>query len=286
MGSGMDMAYRHAVKKAGGNVVSRVIVLTDGDTNIGPNLSAESMLESIGKYVAEGVTMTTVGFGMGNYRDDLMEKLADKGNGNCFYVEGWQEAKKVFETQLTGTLEVIAKDVKIQVEFNREVVQAWRLIGYENRVLAHQDFNDDAKDAGEIGAGHCVTALYEIVPVGVAFEAPGVDPLRYQAASAPTSAAFSGELLFVKLRHKAPDGTQSELTEVPVLGVAREFARASSELRFASAVAAFGMKLRQSAHAGAIDFGEIRRIASEALGEDAGGYRAEFVELIDRAAAL
>jgi Ca-activated chloride channel family protein len=196
------------------------------------------------------------------------------------------EARKVLVEELGSTLEVVAKDVKIQVEFNREVVQAWRLIGYENRVLAHQDFNDDAKDAGEIGAGHCVTALYEIVPVGVAFEAPGVDPLRYQAASAPTSAAFSGELLFVKLRHKAPDGTQSELTEVPVLGVAREFARASSELRFASAVAAFGMKLRQSAHAGAIDFGEIRRIASEALGEDAGGYRAEFVELIDRAAAL
>jgi len=263
MGSGMDMAYRHAVKKAGGNVVSRVIVLTDGDTNIGPNLSAESMLESIGKYVAEGVTMTTVGFGMGNYRDDLMEKLADKGNGNCFYVDGWQEAKKVFETQLTGTLEVIAKDVKIQVEFNPDAVRRYRLVGYENRNVADRDFRNDKVDAGEIGAGHNVTALYEVELTG-----------------APE------QLATVRIRAKAPNGTeaaeQSFAFERSLLRSSLE--AASTDFRFALAVGASADILRQSPSAQGWSLVTARKLAEGAT--EGQPERTEFVKLVTQAQAL
>jgi Ca-activated chloride channel family protein len=263
MGSGMDMAYRHAVKKAGGNVVSRVIVLTDGDTNIGPNLSAESMLESIGKYVAEGVTMTTVGFGMGNYRDDLMEKLADKGNGNCFYVDGWQEAKKVFETQLTGTLEVIAKDVKIQVEFNPDAVRRYRLVGYENRDVADRDFRNDKVDAGEIGAGHNVTALYEVELTGA-----------------------QAQLATVRIRAKAPNGTEAAEQSFPferaLLRPSLE--AASTDFRFALAVGASADILRQSPSAQGWSLVTARKLAEGST--EGQPERTEFVKLITQAQAL
>jgi Ca-activated chloride channel family protein len=263
MGSGMDMAYRHAVKKAGGNVVSRVIVLTDGDTNIGPNLSAESMLESIGKYVAEGVTMTTVGFGMGNYRDDLMEKLADKGNGNCFYVDSFQEAKKVFETQLTGTLEVIAKDVKIQVEFNPDAVRRYRLVGYENRDVADRDFRNDKVDAGEIGAGHNVTALYEVELTG---------------AQAP--------LATVRIRAKAPNGTEAAEQSFPferaLLRPSLE--AASTDFRFALAVGASADILRQGPAAQGWSLVTARKLAEGST--EGQPERTEFVKLITQAQAL
>ncbi|HLL01277.1 MAG TPA: von Willebrand factor type A domain-containing protein [Myxococcaceae bacterium] len=263
MGSGMEMAYRHAVKKAGGNVVSRVIVLTDGDTNIGPNLSAESMLESIGKYVAEGVTMTTVGFGMGNYRDDLMEKLADKGNGNCFYVDGWQEAKKVFETQLTGTLEVIAKDVKIQVEFNPDAVRRYRLVGYENRNVADRDFRNDKVDAGEIGAGHNVTALYEVELTG--------EP---------------EQLATVRIRAKAPNGTEAaEQSFAFERGLLRSsLEAASTDFRFALAVGASADILRQSPSARGWSLVTARKLAEGAT--EGQPERTEFVKLVTQAQAL
>jgi Ca-activated chloride channel family protein len=263
MGSGMEMAYRHAVKKASGNVVSRVIVLTDGDTNIGPNLSAESMLESIGKYVAEGVTMTTVGFGMGNYRDDLMEKLADKGNGNCFYVDGWQEAKKVFETQLTGTLEVIAKDVKLQVEFNPEAVRRYRLVGYENRDVADRDFRNDKVDAGEIGAGHNVTALYEVELTGA-----------------------QAQLATVRIRAKAPNGTQAaEQSFAFDRSLLRSSLEAASpDFRFALGVGAAADILRQSPAARGWSLVTARRLAEGAT--EGQPERTEFVKLVTQAQAL
>ncbi|MBN1207487.1 MAG: von Willebrand factor type A domain-containing protein [Myxococcaceae bacterium] len=263
MGSGMELAYRHAVKKAGGNVVSRVIVLTDGDANIGRNLTAESMLESIRNYVAEGVTMTTVGFGMGNYRDHLMEKLADKGNGNCFYVDGYAEAKKVFETQLTGTLEVIAKDVKLQVEFNPAAVRRYRLVGYENRDVADRDFRNDKVDAGEIGAGHNVTALYEVELTGE--QAP---------------------LATVRIRAKAPNGTeaaeQSFAFDQRLLRSSVE--AASSDFRFALAVASTADILRQSPSARSWSLATARKLAEGAT--EGQSERKEFVTLVTQAQAL
>jgi Ca-activated chloride channel family protein len=264
MGSGMELAYKHAVKKASGNVVSRVIVLTDGDTNIGPNLNADSMLESVRKYVAEGVTMTTVGFGMGNYRDDLMEKLADKGNGNCFYVDSFREAKKVFETQLTGTLEVIAKDVKLQVEFNPAAVRRYRLLGYENRDVADNDFRNDKVDAGEIGAGHNVTAVYEVELTGDTKEA----------------------LATVRVRAKAPNGTEAAEQAFPFQRslLRPSLEAASPDFRFALAVAATGDILRNNPAAEGWSLATAQKLAEGAASGDAD--RTEFVRLVGQARAL
>ena len=264
MGSGMELAYKHAVKKASGNVVSRVIVLTDGDTNIGPNLNADSMLESVRKYVAEGVTMTTVGFGMGNYRDDLMEKLADKGNGNCFYVDSFREAKKVFETQLTGTLEVIAKDVKLQVEFNPAAVRRYRLLGYENRDVADNDFRNDKVDAGEIGAGHNVTAVYEVELTGDTKEA----------------------LATVRVRAKAPNGTEASEQAFPFQRslLRPSLEAASPDFRFALAVAATGDILRNNPAAEGWSLATAQKLAEGAASGDAD--RTEFVRLVGQARAL
>jgi Ca-activated chloride channel family protein len=257
------MAYRHAVKKVAANVVSRVIVLTDGDANIGPNLSAESMLANIRNFVAEGVTLSTIGFGMGNYRDDMMEKLADKGNGNCFYVDSMQEAKKVFETQLTGTLEVIAKDVKIQVEFNPAAVRRYRLVGYENRDVADRDFRNDKVDAGEIGAGHNVTALYEVELTGEQ------EPLAT-----------------VRIRAKAPNGTEAAEQSFPFQrGMMRSSAEAaSSDFRFALAVASTADILRQSPSARSWSLVTARKLAESAT--EGQSERTEFVKLVTQAQAL
>jgi Ca-activated chloride channel family protein len=264
MGSGMELAYKHAVKKASGSVVSRVVVLTDGDTNIGPNLGADGMLESIRKYVAEGVTLTTVGFGMGNYRDDLMEKLADKGNGNCFYVDSYKEAKKVFETQLTGTLEVIAKDVKLQVEFNPVAVRRYRLLGYENRDVADNDFRNDKVDAGEIGAGHNVTAVYEVELTGDTKEA----------------------LATVRVRAKAPNGTeaaeQAFAFERALLRPSLE--AASADFRFAVAVASTADILRGNPAAEGWSLATAQKLAEGSAVGDAD--RNEFVRLVTQARAL
>ncbi|QDE68648.1 vWA domain-containing protein [Myxococcus xanthus] len=264
MGSGMEMAYRHAVKKASGSVVSRVVVLTDGDANIGRNVSANAMLDSIHKYTAEGVTLTTVGFGMGNYRDDLMEKLADKGNGNCFYVDSLREAKKVFETQLTGTLEVIAKDVKFQVEFNPAAVRRYRLVGYENRDVADHDFRNDKVDAGEIGAGHNVTAVYEVELTGEATE----------------------PLATVRVRAKAPNGTEASEREFPFerTKLRDTLAQASPDFRFAVAVAATADVLRDSPAAEGWSLATAEKLAEGATEGDAD--RKEFVRLVTQARAL
>jgi Ca-activated chloride channel homolog len=263
MGTGMEMAYRHAVKKVAASVVSRVIVLTDGDANIGPNLSAESMLENIRNYVAEGVTLSTIGFGMGNYRDDMMEKLADKGNGNCFYVDSFQEAKKVFETQLTGTLEVIAKDVKIQVEFNPAAVRRYRLVGYENRDVADRDFRNDKVDAGEIGAGHNVTALYEVELTGEQ------EPLAT-----------------VRIRAKAPNGTEAAEQSFPFQRslLRSSVEAASSDFRFALAVASTADILRNSPSARSWSLVTARKLAEGAT--EGQSERNEFLKLVTQAQAL
>ncbi len=263
MGSGMEMAYRHAVKKASGSVVSRVVVLTDGDANIGPNVSADAMLNSIQGFVKEGVTLSAIGFGMGNYRDDLMEKLADKGNGNCFYIDSYKEAKKVFETQLTGTLEVIAKDVKIQVEFDPKVVRRYRLVGYENRDIADKDFRDDKVDAGEIGAGHSVTAVYEVELTG-------------EKASLGT----------VRIRAKAPNGTEAAEQAFPFEQrmMRASLDTASTDFRFALAVASAADVLRGSPSAQGWNLATAQKLAEGST--DGQADREEFAKLVARARGL
>jgi Ca-activated chloride channel family protein len=283
---GIRLAYETAREqfREGGN--NRVILCTDGDFNVG--VTNESELQKlIEKERESGVFLSVLGFGTGNLNDSTMELLANKGNGNYAYIDSISEGRKVLVEQMGSTLFTIAKDVKIQVEFNPARVAGYRLIGYENRLLAKEDFNDDKKDAGEIGAGHTVTALYEIIPAGQAVPgSPSVDPLKYQRPE-EGSASASNELLTVKLRYKAPDGEKSKLIEIPLMADdIPAFVAASEDFRFASAVAAFGMKLRGSPDAGKSTWPEIQDIARGALGNDPGSYRAEFLTLIEKAKAI
>jgi len=281
-GAGIRLAYEVARKNhiEGGN--NRVILATDGDFNVGASSDAE-MMRLIEASRRQGTFLTVLGFGTGNLKDSKMETIADHGNGNYAYIDDLAEARKVLVHEMGGTLFTVAKDVKLQVEFNPTVVRAYRLIGYENRLLAAEDFNDDTKDAGELGAGHSVTALYEIVPVGVDtdVEVRGTDPLRYQTAARPVDAP--GELAFVKLRYKEPDAEESRLVEIPVADRATS---ASTDLTFAAAVASFGMLLRESAHSGNATFDSVLGLARDGLGEDEGGYRAGFIEMVERARTL
>jgi Ca-activated chloride channel family protein len=277
-GAGIRLAYDVARENhiAGGN--NRVILATDGDFNVGPSSDAE-MVRLIEEKRKQGTFLTVLGFGTGNLQDSKMEKLADHGNGNFAYIDNLTEARKVLVEEIGGTLLTIAKDVKIQVEFNPTKVAAYRLIGYENRLLANEDFNDDTKDAGELGAGHSVTALYEVIPVGVDSPAQvqGVDSLRYQSGRDQRPQSDSDELLYVKLRYKDPDGAESKLLAHPVSDTSRA---ASRDLRFVSAVAGFGMLLRNSDHCGDLSLTDVIELAQGALGEDRGGYRAEFIRLV------
>jgi Ca-activated chloride channel family protein len=293
-GAGLRLAYRVAAENHIRSGNNRVILATDGDFNIGPSSDAE-MTRQIEEAREQGTFLTVLGFGTGNLKDSKMEAIADHGNGNYAYIDNLLEARKVLVTEMGGTLLTIAKDVKIQVEFNPARVQAYRLIGYENRLLAAEDFNDDTKDAGELGAGHSVTALYEVVPVGApSVDTGSVDPLRYSqpggADGEPGSEADRGsevafaeesdELMFVKLRYKAPDGERSRLIEHPVR---ERVVEASTDLRFAASVAAFGMLLRESEHCRDFTLRDVARLARGALGEDEHGYRAEFVRLVSAA---
>jgi Ca-activated chloride channel family protein len=221
---------------------------------------------------------------MGNLKDSKMEALADKGNGNYAYIDSLQEARKVLVEEAGGTLVTIAKDVKIQVEFNPAKVAAYRLIGYENRVLAAQDFNDDAKDAGEIGAGHSVTALYEVVPVGQPLSLASVDALKYQQPRQASTEASGAELMTVKLRYKDPEGATSKLLSVVVNDAGS--GATSPRVAFASAVAGFGMLLRESEHKGSLSYAGVKELAQQGLGPDRSGYRAEFLHLVARAESL
>ena len=233
----------------------------------------------------QGTFLTVLGFGTGNIKDSKMEKLANHGNGNYAYIDNLLEARKVLVTEIGGTLLTIAKDVKIQVEFNPHRVQAYRLIGYENRLLANQDFNDDTKDAGDLGAGHSVTALYEVIPVSVdsPYEIASVDSLRYQTPGDPSVTSSTDELMFVKLRYKALDGDESVLLQQPLLDRGDP---ASVDLQFAAAVAGFGMLLRDSEYCGELSLNDVLESARESQGEDFGGYRAEFVKLVELALQL
>jgi Ca-activated chloride channel family protein len=284
-GAGIQLAYDMAVAHFIKGGTNRVILATDGDFNVGVASEGE-LTRLIEQKARSGVFLSVLGFGMGNLKDANLEKLADKGNGHYAYIDTAQEAEKVLVQEMGSTLVTIAKDVKIQVEFNPSKVGAYRLIGYENRLLAKQDFNDDRKDAGEIGAGHHVTALYELVPAGKEKDLPGgVDPLKYQKA-AGGSAVPSRESLTVKLRYKEPDGQESRLLERGVVDEGAEYARASADFKFASAVAGFGMLLRDSPHRGSLSYAGVRELAESAIGADPSGYRKEFVELVRKAQEL
>jgi Ca-activated chloride channel homolog len=281
-GAGITLAYQTAQEHFIKGGINRVILATDGDFNVGVTNQGD-LTRLIEEKRASGIFLSVLGVGTGNTKDSTMEKLADKGNGNYAYLDSLHEARKVLVREAGATLVTVAKDVKIQIEFNPVNVAAYRLIGYENRMLAHQDFNDDRKDAGEIGAGHTVTALYEIVPVGAAVDVPGVDPLKYQRPAAPAPGASRDELMTVKLRYKAPDGNLSKLIAVPVKNRTAEM---SPNVGFAAAVAEFGMLLRDSEHRGSATHAEAAALARRFRGVDADGYRAEFVRLVELAEAL
>jgi Ca-activated chloride channel family protein len=285
-GEGIQLSYQTARENFSKEANNRVILCTDGDFNVGVTSQSE-LISLIEKERASGIFLSVLGFGAGNLKDSTMEKLADKGNGNYSYIDSLAEGRRVLVEQLGATLFTIAKDVKVQVEFNPARVSGYRLIGYENRLLAKEDFNDDRKDAGEIGTGHTVTALYEIVPAGEALpDQPSIDPLKYQRPDSQV-AASADELLTVKLRYKAPDGDKSNLIEFPVKATLEHaFDKASQDFQFAAAVAAFGMKLRNSPNAGDISWQGIQEIARRNLGEDPGSYRAEFLTLVERAREL
>ena len=286
-GAGIRLAYKTAKEffvKEGNN---REILCTDGDFNIGES-SDDAMERLIEEERKSGVFLTVLGYGMGNYKDSKMQKLADKGNGNHAYIDGMSEAKKVLVNEFGGTLFTIAKDVKLQLEFNPARVQGYRLIGYENRMLAKEDFNDDKKDAGELGSGHTVTALYEVIPMGVkdSFLAK-VDDLKYQKnKNISTSSSQTNEILTVKFRYKAPDGDVSKLIEHPVLDKQIPVARTSENFRFATSVAEFGMLLRNSPFKSKATYGNVIDLARKAKGTDEEGYRAEFIRLAENAQLL
>lgn len=278
-GEGLRLAYAEAEKnyiKEGNN---RIILATDGDFNVGES-SNGGIERLVGEKRQKGVFMTVLGFGMGNLKDDKMEIIADKGNGNYSYIDNLQEARKVLVNEFGGTLFTIAKDVKFQIEFNPARVSSYRLIGYENRVLNEEDFNDDEKDAGEMGSGHNVTALYELVPAGSA-ESPDVDPLRYQSTSANTNTSkYSAEYLTIKLRYKLPDEQTSRLMQKQVKDYINDEDDMSDNMKFAAAVSEFGMILRNSEYKGTSTLDGAALLAREARGVDEDGYKAEFIRLI------
>ncbi len=279
-GAGLRLAYKEAGKNfiKGGN--NRIILATDGDFNVGE--SSNGGMERLVEEKRElGVFITVLGFGMGNYKDDKMEIIADKGNGNYSYIDNLQEARRILVREFGGTLFTIAKDVKFQLEFNPSKVDSYRLIGYENRLLNDEDFNDDTKDAGEMGSGHMVTALYEIVPAGSGEKMPSVDPLKYQVSPRTEDENYSSELLTIKVRYKQPDGITSKLLEKPVRSSSFSIEEVSDNLRFAAAVVEFGMILRESEFKGTATLDGAARLARSAKGEDEDGYRSELVRLIE-----
>ncbi|MEQ1581757.1 MAG: VWA domain-containing protein [Steroidobacteraceae bacterium] len=286
---GIRLAYRLARDARIKGGINRVILATDGDFNVGTT-NFESLIDLAEHERTTGVALTTLGFGTGNYNEKLMEQLADAGNGNYAYIDNLSEARKVLVEEVSSTLMTIARDVKIQVEFNPALVAEYRLIGYENRILAREDFNNDKVDAGDIGAGHRVTALYEVVPVG---KQGRIDPLRYSRERDDLGGPvpYAGELAFVRLRYKAPQvgagNDESKLIQFPVLASSRVAAgRESSDFRFAASVAAFGQKLRGGKYLGSFDYDDIRALAKPTLNSDAAGHRREFLALVDLAQTL
>lgn len=280
-GAGLELAYRTAKLSFDRKGNNRVILATDGDFNVGPK-SDSALVRMIEKKRDSGIYLTVLGFGTGNLKDSKMEKLADKGNGNYAYIDDILEAKKVLVNEMGGTLMTIAKDVKVQVEFNPSQIKGYRLIGYENRVMAHEDFADDKKDAGELGAGHTVTALYELIPTGVNEPIPGTGALKYQR----TSVVDSDELMTVKLRYKKPDGDVSKLITKTVAASDLKRADAAANIGFAGAVAEFGMLLRDSEFKANASYENVLDRAKTWKGSDPEGYRSEFIRMVEKARLL
>src|SRR5262249_29706171 len=286
-GAGILLAYETAMSNFIRGGTNRVILATDGDFNVGVTNQGD-LIRIIEEKAKSGVFLSVLGFVMGNYKDSTLEKLADKGNGNYAYIDTMNEARKVLVEEMSGTLLTIAKDVKIQVEFNPAEVNAYRLIGYENRALRHEDFNDDKKDAGDMGAGQTVTALFEVVPRGVDdVQISAVDQLKYQKRAMDSAVRLANrEILNVRVRYKEPDGNTSQPMETPVIDRGTAFNNASSDFRFAAAVASFGMVLRDSPYKGQSTMDSVIEIAEKSRGADKNGYRDEFVQLVRKARIL
>jgi Ca-activated chloride channel family protein len=277
--SGIVTAYQLAEQVFIPRGNNRIILASDGDFNVGVTSRGE-LQKLIEDKRQSGIYLTVLGFGMGNYHDDTMEILADKGNGNYAYIDNVLEAKKVMVKEMSGTMFALARDVKIQVEFNPAKVGAYRLIGYENRALADEDFNDDTKDAGEIGVGHTVTALYELIPAG-SDDLPAVDELKYQQVKPTPNTQTSNELMTVKLRYKPLHKEQSRLLSTVVSGTTPKLSATSIDFRFATAVTAYSMLLRSDEGSSSINFEKIIALAKNAKGTDNEGYRAEFIRLVE-----
>jgi Ca-activated chloride channel family protein len=282
-GGGIVMAYEQAMKSFIPGGVNRVILATDGDFNVGVSSDAE-LVRLIEEKRKTGVYLTVLGYGYGNLKDNKLELLAHHGNGHYAYIDSIDEARKVFVDQ-GGALAIVAKDVKLQVEFNHTQVNAYRLIGYENRVMRNEDFHDDAKDAGDMGSGHTCTAMYEIVPAGVDIPLRKAGQLKYQQVSNDTPAARTGEWLTVRMRYKHPDSEKGlELaTVLPSNGLTKQ---PSEDFRFAASVAGFGMLLRDSEYKGQATYSAVLNWAKSSLGEDRNGIRSEFVKLVSIARGL
>lgn len=282
-GQGIQLAYQVAQENFISNGNNRVILATDGDFNVGLK-SDDELVRLIEHNRSSNIFLSVLGFGSGNTNDSMMEKLADRGNGNYAYIDSQEEARKALGSQVAGTLYTIAKDVKIQVEFNPAKVAGYRLIGYENRLLENRDFNDDRKDAGDIGAGHSVTALYEIIPAGQKVENDGIE-LRYGQVQ-PSDSSFNNELLTVKLRYKKPNGSESKLLSQGLIDRESSIENASENLRFAASVAEFGLLLRDSRYKGSASFRNVSNLAKGALGNDLRNYRNDFLTLVGKAQQL
>jgi len=282
-GAGIELAYSIALENFQKNGTNRVVLATDGDFNVGSSSNAD-MERLIEEKRKTGIFLTCLGFGMGNYQDSKLETLANKGNGNYAYIDNIQEANKVLVSQFGGTLFTLAKDVKIQMEFNPNTVQAYRLVGYENRLLNKEDFNDDKKDAGEMGSGHAVTVLYEIIPVGVKSKfIKEVDDLKYQDNKQKNN---SGDIATMKIRYKKPDADESKKMEIPIANKSIKLSSTSENFRFASSVAMFGMLLRKSEFNVSGTFDQVVQQAEKSKSTDQDGYRSEFIRLVKTAQIL
>jgi Ca-activated chloride channel family protein len=285
-GEGIQLAYKTARENFIKDGNNRIILATDGDFNVGPS-SDDELVRMVEKERKSGVFLSVLGYGMGNYKDNKMQQLADKGNGNHSYIDNINEARKVLVSEFGSTLFTIAKDVKIQIEFNPAKVQAYRLVGYENRMLASEDFNDDAKDAGELGSGHTVTALYEVIPVGVKDDfTKSVDPLKYQRNDKKMVSSNTNEIMTIKLRYKKPDEDISKLITHSVIDTHTELGNTSNNFRFSAAVAEFGLLLRSSEYKQQSTYNQVISLAKAAKGNDDNGYRAEFIKLVQAATSL
>ncbi|MDO8416702.1 MAG: VWA domain-containing protein [Agitococcus sp.] len=285
--SALDLAYKMARKGYVTNGINRILLATDGDFNVGVT-DTNQIKDMVKRERESGITLSTLGFGQGNFNDAMMEQIADVGNGNYSYIDSLNEARKVLVDELSSTFNTIAKDVKVQIEFNPNVVAEYRLIGYENRQLNREDFNNDKVDAGDVGSGKSVTAIYEITPKTAT---PAVDALRYQVSKAPSEgkkANDSQELAFLKIRYKQPEGTKSILVTQPIANPSfiTSFIKSSETQRFATAVAGFGQLLRQSPQVNALTYSQIVQIAQAAKGSDSTGSKGEFIQLVKNAESL